>query len=75
MTATTPHGRFVSMADAEKEVALSASTINRLHRRGEFPPKRRLSPGRVGWFESELQDWKAKRPIAPSAGRPAAPPS
>lgn len=56
-----PHGRFLRIRDVVAETNLSESTINRLHRRGEFPRKIQLSPGCTGWWESEFQAWKANR--------------
>lgn len=57
-------GRFLRMPDVVASVGLSKATINRLHRIGQFPPKRRLSTSSVGWWEGEIQDWKAARPTA-----------
>lgn len=54
-------GRFLSMEDVVGEIKLGQATINRLHRRGEFPRKRQLSDRCVGWFESEISAWKAAR--------------
>ena len=43
---------------------LSATTLWRLTRRGEFPKPIRLSAGAVGWLDSEIQDWLAERAAA-----------
>ena len=40
---------------------LSATTVWRLTRRGEFPQPIRLSPGAVGWLDSEIRAWLAQR--------------
>jgi predicted DNA-binding transcriptional regulator AlpA len=40
---------------------LSRTTAWRLQKAGDFPPPVVISPGRVGWRESELQAWKASR--------------
>jgi len=49
---------------------LSRTTAWRLQKAGDFPPPVVISPGRVGWRESEVAVWKASR--APrSASRPA----
>jgi prophage regulatory protein len=56
-----PRGRFLRMPDVVGEVKLSAPTINRLHRKGEFPKKVRISANAVGWWESEIEAWKAAR--------------
>jgi len=40
---------------------LSRTTAWRMQRRGDFPMPVPVSPGRVGWSESELTAWKAAR--------------
>ena len=35
----------------------SGTTIWRMEKRGEFPTRRKISPQRVAWSESEVQDW------------------
>ena len=42
-------------------VGISRSTAWRLQRAGDFPKPVSLSPGRVGWWESELTAWKQSR--------------
>lgn len=42
-------------------VPYSLSHIARLERTGNFPKRVRLGPCRVGWVESEVQDWLAER--------------
>jgi prophage regulatory protein len=59
--AGAPSGRFLSMKDVVDDSGLSKPTINRMHRRGEFPAKVTLSPGRKGWWESEYLAWKTLR--------------
>jgi len=51
-------------ATVEARVGLSRTTIWRLQRRGYFPLSVRLSPGRVGWLESEISAWLAERALA-----------
>lgn len=59
--ASKPMGRFLRMRDLVAELKLSESTINRLHRRGEFPSKVQLSPNCTGWWECEVEAWKESR--------------
>jgi predicted DNA-binding transcriptional regulator AlpA len=40
---------------------LSRTTAWRLQKAGDFPLPVVISPGRVGWRESELEAWKASR--------------
>lgn len=66
--ANAPRGRFLSMKDVTSDSTLSQATINRLHRRGEFPKKQRLSANRIGWWESDYLAWKARRAPADDHG-------
>lgn len=40
---------------------LSRTTAWRRQKAGDFPLPVQISPGRVGWWESELATWKASR--------------
>jgi prophage regulatory protein len=53
---STP-ARLLRKAEVLARTGLSDTTIWRLEKRGEFPKGRRLSPGRVGYLESEVQAW------------------
>lgn len=46
---------------------ISKATEWRMRRRGQFPEPVRVSPGRVAWFEDEIDAWIASR----SSGRAA----
>lgn len=61
MNATARRGRFLRMPDVVTSIGLSSATINRLHRRGEFPAKVRISANATGWWEAEVEAWKADR--------------
>lgn len=50
---------------------LSRTTAWRLQKAGDFPPPVVISPGRVGWRESELQAWKASRAPRAMTAKPA----
>ena len=56
----TSPGRFLKMTDVVREVSLHRVTIYRMIRRGEFPPGRPISRGRVAWSESDIEAWKQK---------------
>jgi prophage regulatory protein len=45
----------------QKATSLSRSTRWRMERRGQFPKRVRLSPGRVGWHQSEIEAWICSR--------------
>jgi predicted DNA-binding transcriptional regulator AlpA len=40
---------------------ISDTTLWRLERRGDFPRSIKISPGRVGYRESEVEAWIARR--------------
>ena len=41
--------------------SLCKSTRWRMERRGEFPKRVKLSPGRVGWRQTDIEAWIASR--------------
>ena len=49
--------RILRERDVRTATGLSRTTRWRLERAGQFPRKRRLSPGAVGWLESEVVAW------------------
>ena len=49
------------MAQVEERTGLSRWTIRRAVRDGTFPAPVRLSANSVGWLESELERWAARR--------------
>lgn len=47
--------------EVKRRVGLSKSTIYDLVRKEEFPAPVQLTKNRVGWLESEVEDWIAER--------------
>lgn len=45
-------------------VSLSDTTMEDMVRTGAFPKPRQLSPKRVGWKVSELEEWCDNRPVS-----------
>jgi len=45
----------------ERATGLSRTTLWRLERAGQFPPRRQISANAVGWIRSEVEDWIAAR--------------
>ncbi len=41
------------------------ATLRRMEERRLFPRRRQLSPGRIGWKQSEVQVWLDNRPAVP----------
>jgi prophage regulatory protein len=67
-SATTESGTHstttVAIFDEEKVhelTSLSRTTRWRMERRGEFPKRVRLSAGRVGWRQADIEAWIRSR--------------
>ena len=48
---------FLTVEEVSKLLGISVSTINRLVKRREFPPKRKISPGRMVFMKYQIQEW------------------
>ncbi len=49
--------RILRKPDVLKITSLSASSIERMERHGEFPRRVRLGSNAVGWIEGEILEW------------------
>jgi len=58
---------FIREPECRRITGLSRTTRWRLERAGQFPQRRPISPGCVGWLLSEIDDWIAARAVV--AGR------
>jgi|GEM_PF-345496 len=56
-----PEDRLLPWDRVQDMTGISRSTAWRLGRTGAFPTQVSVSPGRVGWWESELTAWKGAR--------------
>ena len=54
--------RILNSNEVVKKIGLSEVTIWRRERDGSFPKRINLSDRRVGWAESEIEDWLDSRP-------------
>lgn len=71
-----PDDRLLPWERVQDMAGISRTTAWRMQQTGTFPAPVPVSPGRVGWWESELTAWKrtrgdVKAPTAP--GRPRLP--
>ncbi|MGQ3206803.1 MAG: helix-turn-helix transcriptional regulator [Brevundimonas aurantiaca] len=65
-----PDDRLLLWPEVQNLVGFSRTTAWRMQRAGLFPWPIPVSPGRVGWRESELNAWKrARRGAEPVPGR------
>ncbi len=53
--------RILSKRQVTELVLYSPQHIARLEKAGSFPKRVPLGPNRVGWVESEVQDWLEAR--------------
>lgn len=58
--------RFLTRKELREVVPLSLTTLWRLEKRGEFPPRRKISKIRVGWLHSEVMSWLNSRDLVGS---------
>ena len=54
---------MVSKQEVIGRTGLSAPTIWRRVKAGDFPKPRQLTPHRIGWLESEIEEWENSRPV------------
>ena len=52
--------RIVRERECRELTGLSRQTRDRMIARGEFPPRKRISPKFSGWLEKDLQEWLGK---------------
>ena len=67
------HGEFgmttlLRLPDVLKVTGLSESSIARLERSGEFPPRRKISARAIGWDSDSVLDWVKSRPLGAERG-------
>jgi prophage regulatory protein len=65
-----PEDRLLPWDRVQDMTGISRSTAWRLSQAGAFPSRVSVSPGRVGWWESELTAWKSMRGSARAIDAP-----
>ena len=48
---------FLTIKEVSKLIGLSVSTINRLVKKGDFPPKVKISSRRMVFMKYQIQEW------------------
>lgn len=61
MSTNSPPRKIYRTKELPIITGLSLSTIWRLQKAGEFPPRVQLSPGRVGVFAEQVDAWLNSR--------------
>ena len=70
-----PADRLLPWPRVRDLTGISRTTAWRLQKAGDFPLPVVISPGRVGWRESELEAWKASRAPRRASSRATSPPA
>ena len=53
----TQNSPFFTIQEVSEFLGISISTINRLVKEGDFPPKVKLSPRRMVFMKKEIEEW------------------
>ncbi len=53
--------RVLTKKAVSSRICYSGNHIDRMEAAGRFPRRVKLGPNRVGWLESEIDDWIADR--------------
>jgi prophage regulatory protein len=56
--------RLLRTNEVLDRTGLGRTTVWRMERAGQFPPRRQIGGGIVGWLESEVDAWIHDRPVA-----------
>lgn len=56
--------RIIRLPEVCRLVGLSRSSVLRLERSGQFPPKFSLSVRSIGWYEADVVAWVQTRAMA-----------
>lgn len=68
MTPASSPAAYRRQREVEKQTSLSRVTLWRMSKRGEFPQRVQLSPGRVGYVAAEVDAWLEARSQDRSVG-------
>ena len=54
---------MIRSKEVVKLTGLSKTTLWRMEMKGEFPRRRKLSTGTVGWSLTEVEEWMSSRKV------------
>ena len=54
---------FLTIKEASNLIGISVSTINRLIKKGDFPPKIKISPRRIVFMKYQVEEWIDKKEV------------
>ncbi len=49
--------RLISKREVQEKTTFSSVTLWRMEKAGTFPKRVQISPGRVAWLESDVDEW------------------
>ena len=52
---------FLTIKEVSNLIGISVSTINRLIKKGDFPPKIKISPRRIVFMKYQVEEWIDKK--------------
>ena len=52
---------FLTIKEVSNLIGISISTINRLIKKGDFPPKIKISPRRIVFMKYQVEEWIDKK--------------
>ena len=55
--------RIILEKERKQMTGISRTTAWRMEQKGEFPKRRQVSDGLVGWLESEINEWISSRQV------------
>ncbi len=61
--------RVLSKAETVERTGMSHTTIRREEKAGRFPRRRQITPAKIGWLESEIDEFLRTRPVGPLVER------
>ena len=53
----TQNSPFFTIQEVSEFLGISISTINRLVKEGDFPPKVKITPRRIVFIKQEIEEW------------------
>ena len=54
--------KIIRPSELAEALSISTVTVWRMEKRGDLPPRRKISQGISGWLESDLIEWLKERP-------------
>jgi prophage regulatory protein len=56
--------QIIRPSELAEILSVSTVTVWRMEKRGELPPRKKISNRCVGWMESDIREWLENRPNA-----------